>query len=345
MPILITGGAGYIGSIVGQQLIRSGEQVVVYDNLCHGNYAAVPAGAKFIEGDIADAAKLDALLNRYKITAVMHFAALIECGESMKSPSIYFQNNSAATLILLDVMLRCGIRKFVFSSTAAVFGNPKRLPIKENAELAPSSVYGESKLIVEQMLSWFNQAHGLRYATLRYFNAAGAEGILGEAHRPESHLIPRVLQVAAGLREFISIYGTDYPTPDGTCVRDYIHVSDLAAAHIMVLKALESRDKLIYNVGTGIGSSVREVIDAVREATGHRIPCREDERRAGDPAILVASPEKILRELGWKPKYSTLQSIVQSAWEWQRAHPRGYPDNTSGYPDCTMRTGRLTGDD
>jgi UDP-glucose 4-epimerase len=320
MAILVTGGAGYIGSIVAQQLIQSGQQVVVYDNLSHGHRAAVPVGAHFIEGEIADTVKLDDILTRFKITAAMHFAALIESGESMKSPAAYFHNNSAGTLNLLDVLLRQGIRKVVFSSTAAVYGNPERLPVTEDARLCPTSVYGESKLIVERMLQWFSKTHQLHYASLRYFNAAGAEGELGEAHQPESHLIPRILQVALGLQENISVYGTDYPTPDGTCIRDYIHVSDLAAAHIMVLNALESQNTLIYNLGIGKGFSVREVIETARKITGHAIPSSETERRPGDPAILVASSEKIQNELGWKPKYSDLESIIQSAWDWQRKH-------------------------
>lgn len=330
MSVLVTGGAGYIGSIVAQQLIRSGRSVVIYDNLSHGYRAAVPRQAEFIHGDIADTEKLDSVLSGFKIEAAMHFAALIESGESMQKPALYFRNNSANTVILLEALLRRGIRKFVFSSTAAVYGNPEDIPVAEDAPLRPTSVYGESKLIVERILNWLHQTQRLRYASLRYFNAAGAEGESGEAHQPESHLIPLVLQVALGLRESISIYGTDYPTADGTCVRDYIHVSDLAAAHLLVLQALESTGKLIYNLGNGKGFSVHEVIETARRVTGHPIPAKETERRAGDPAVLVASSEKIQKELGWQPRHPDLVAIIQSAWDWQQKHPRGYESAQAG---------------
>jgi UDP-glucose 4-epimerase len=326
LRVLVTGGAGYIGSVVAADLVSAGNQVVVYDNLSRGHREAVPGQAKLVEGDVADAGKVEALLRSESIDAVMHFAALIEAGESMQVPEKYFRNNSAATLSLLEAMLRAGVRKFVFSSTAALYGEPKQIPIQESDPLEPTNAYGESKLLVEQMLAWFHRVHGFRYASLRYFNAAGAVGELGEAHHPESHLIPLVLQVALGERKKISIYGTDYPTPDGTCIRDYIHISDLSAAHLLALKALEERDKLIYNLGNGRGFSVREVIDVARKVTGHPIPAEETPRRPGDPAALVASSQKIQRELGWKPKYPELESIVRSAWEWHQRHPRGYAD-------------------
>jgi UDP-glucose 4-epimerase len=257
----------------------------------------------------------------------MHFAAFIEAGESMHRPEKYFRNNTANALTLLETVLAHGVQRFVFSSTAALYGAPEKTPIEEDAPLQPTNPYGESKLLVEQMLDWLHRIHGLRYACLRYFNAAGAAAAQGEDHHPESHLIPIALQVALGARKHVAILGTDYPTPDGTCVRDYIHVSDLAAAHLLVLEALKEKDRLIYNLGNGRGFSVREVIDTIRKVTGHAIPAEESPRRPGDPAVLVASPEKIKRELGWKPEYTDLESIVRSAWNWRKAHPSGYPSN------------------
>jgi len=323
--ILVTGGAGYIGSIVAQELLRVGHGVVVYDNLSHGHRSAVPAGADFVQGDIADQWMLDRVLGK-SFDAVMHFAGLIEAGESMKMPELYFRSNSTNTLTLLERMLAHGIKRFVFSSTAALYGNPERIPISEDDPLRPTNVYGESKLLVEQMLTWLNRIHGLRYASLRYFNAAGATEELGEAHQPESHLIPLVLQVAMGKRDFISIYGTDYPTPDGSCIRDYIHVSDLATAHILALEALESQTRLVYNLGNGRGFSVREVIQAARNITGHPIPAKDSPRRPGDPAILVASSERIQRELHWKPRNPELDRIIQSAWGWAQKQPQRTSD-------------------
>jgi UDP-glucose 4-epimerase len=322
--VLVTGGAGYIGSVVTAQLLKQGVDVIVFDNLCHGSRAAVPPGAKFITGDTADRAALDAVFREHSIDAVMHFAAFIEAGESMQVPEKYFRNNTANTLTLLEAVLAHKVRRFVFSSTAALYGTPERTPIEETDSLRPTNAYGESKLLVEQMLAWFHRIHGLRYASLRYFNAAGAAGEQGEDHRPESHLIPLTLQVALGKRDHIAIYGTDYPTPDGTCVRDYIHVTDLASAHLLVLDELQRRDKLIYNLGNGRGFSVREVIETVRKVTGHPIPAREVQRRPGDPAVLVASSENIKRDLHWNPKFPALEDIVRSAWEWRRAHPEGY---------------------
>lgn len=324
MKILVTGGAGYIGSVVSAELLRAGHQVVVYDNLSHGHRRAVPRGAEVVTGEIGDRAALDLAFQQHRPEAVMHFAALIEAGESMQAPERYFRNNTASTLTLLECMLQHGTRRLVFSSTAALYGNPERTPIEEDAPLSPTNAYGESKLLVERMLGWFYQIHGLRYASLRYFNAAGAAGELGEDHRPESHLVPLVLQVAQGKRPSIAIYGADYDTPDGTCVRDYIHVADLAAAHLLALDALAGREQLIYNLGNGRGFSVRQVVEVARKVTGHALPAKDAPRRPGDPAVLVASSEKIRRELGWQPHYPELEQIVASAWEWRRRHPNGY---------------------
>jgi UDP-glucose 4-epimerase len=322
--VLVTGGAGYIGSVVCAQLLAKGCDVVVCDNLSHGSKKAVPAGAKLIVADTADRAALDRIFQEHRIDAVMHFAAFIEAGESMQVPAKYFRNNTANSLTLLEAVLAHKVSRFVFSSTAALYGMPDRTPIEETDPLRPTNAYGESKLLVEQMLAWFHRIHGLRYACLRYFNASGAADDLGEDHIPESHLIPLALQVALGKREHISIFGTDYPTPDGTCVRDYIHVGDLASAHILVLDALREKEKLIYNLGTGRGFSVREVVETVRRVTGHSIPAREVTRRAGDPAVLVAGANLIKRELHWAPRFAALEDIVRSAWDWRRAHPDGY---------------------
>ena len=322
--VLVTGGAGYIGSVVAAQLLAKGCEVVVCDNLSHGNKKAVPTGAKLIVTDTADRAALDRIFQEHRIDAVMHFAAYIEAGESMQAPEKYFRNNTVNSLTLLEAMLAHKVQRLVFSSTAALYGTPDRTPIEETDELRPTNAYGESKLLVERMLAWFHRIHGLRYSCLRYFNAAGAAGDLGEDHVPESHLIPLTLQVALKKREYISIFGTDYPTQDGTCIRDYIHVSDLASAHILVLDALRERDKLIYNLGTGRGFSVREVLETVRRVTGHPIPAREVPPRPGDPAVLVASSDSIKRDLQWQPRFPELESIVRSAWEWRRMHPGGY---------------------
>jgi UDP-glucose 4-epimerase len=318
MRILVTGGAGYIGGTVARLLLAGGDGVTIYDNLCHSKRTAVPAGAEFVEGDVADRALMEKTLRTGRFDGVMHFAALIEAGESMEKPEIYFRNNTAGTLTLLEAMLATGHERLVFSSTAACYGEPERTPILEDAKLAPTNAYGESKLMVEQMLGWFNRIHGLRYASLRYFNVAGAIAGYGEAHEPESHLIPLVLDVALGRRKSIKIFGEDYPTRDGTCVRDYIHVQDLADAHLLALAALKERDRVIYNIGNGQGFTVREVIESVRRVTGKAIPVEECARRAGDPAVLVAGSEKIKRELGWKPRFAELDTIVKSAWEWQQ---------------------------
>jgi len=328
VKILVTGGAGYIGGTVAGLLAQKGHQAVVYDNLSHGRRELLPAGVDFVEGELADRAALENLFIAAKnqglpFDGVLHFAALIEAGESMVKPEIFFRNNTASTLSLLEAMLAHGPRRLVFSSTAAVYGEPEVVPIQEDARLLPTNAYGESKLLVEHMLAWLNRIHGLRYASLRYFNVAGApegpDGVTrGEAHQPESHLIPLVLDVALGRRPSIKIFGEDYPTPDGTCIRDYIHVSDLADAHLLALDALNTHDRLIFNLGNGKGFSVREVIESARRVTGHPIPAEVCPRRPGDPAFLIASSEKAIRELGWKPKYTQLDDIVRTAWLWHQ---------------------------
>jgi UDP-glucose 4-epimerase len=323
VKILVTGGAGYIGGTVTRLLLERGHSVVVYDNLCHAQRSMVPAGATFVEGDVADSKRLDELFSGGSFAGVMHFAALIEAGESMRQPEVYFRNNTAATLSLLEAMVRNNLDKLVFSSTAAVYGEPVRTPIAEDAALLPTNAYGESKLLVEQMLSWIHRVHGLRYASLRYFNVAGAIPGRGEAHEPESHLIPLILDVAIGRRDSIKTFGQDYPTPDGTGVRDYIHVQDLAEAHLLAFQALDKRDRMIYNLGNGQGFSVRQVVESARRVTGHPIPVEELPRRAGDPAVLIASSAKIENELGWKPKYTQLDDIVRSAWEWHQQRYQG----------------------
>jgi UDP-glucose 4-epimerase len=318
VKILVTGGAGYIGGTVTRLLLERGHSVVVYDNLCHAQRSMVPAGATFVEGDVADSKRLDEVFAGASFTGVMHFAALIEAGESMRQPEVYFRNNTAATLSLLESMVRNNLYKLVFSSTAAVYGEPVRTPIAEDAALLPTNAYGESKLLVEQMLAWIHRVHGLHYASLRYFNVAGAIPGRGEAHEPESHLIPLILDVAIGRRDRIKIFGQDYPTPDGTAVRDYIHVQDLAEAHLLAFQALDERDRMIYNLGNGQGFTVRQVVESARRVTGHPIPVEELPRRAGDPAVLIASSARIETELGWKPKYTQLDDIVRSAWEWHQ---------------------------
>ena len=325
MQLLVTGGAGYIGSVVAEQLLRAGHQVIIIDNLSRGHRQAVPSGAELVVGDLADTEELTALFRRYRFDAVLHFAAFIEAGESMKYPETFFRNNTANALAVLEAMLAARVNRFVFSSTAALYGNPVRSPIQEEDALQPTNAYGESKLLVERMLEWFHRIHGLRYASLRYFNAAGAAAPdRGEAHQPESHLVPRLMKVALGRQKEMEIFGTDYPTKDGTCVRDYIHVSDLAAAHLLALDALDRAGKLIYNLGSGQGFSVRQVIEGVRRISGHAIPVVESPRRAGDPAVLIASSDKIRRELDWKPQFPELESILKSAWLWHKNHPDGY---------------------
>ncbi len=321
MKVLVTGGAGYIGGTVTRLLLSRGHAVTVIDNLCHSKRSAVADGVEFIHGELADGELLKKTLSRERFDGVMHFAALIEAGESMQRPEIYFRNNTATTLTLLESMLATGHDRLVFSSTAACYGEPEKTPILEDAKLQPTNAYGESKLLVEQMLGWLNRSHGLRYASLRYFNVAGAIEGYGEAHEPESHLIPLILDVALGRRKNIKIFGRDYPTKDGTCVRDYIHVRDLAEAHLLALGALGDSSRpaqMVYNIGNGQGFTVLEVIESVRRVTGRPVEVEECPRRDGDPAVLVASSEKIKRELGWKPQFEELDGIIASAWEWHQ---------------------------
>jgi UDP-glucose 4-epimerase len=307
--------------MVALTLLQQGHAVVVYDNLCHSTRALLPPGADFVHGELADRARLEQLLAS-GFDGVMHFAALIEAGESMRHPELYFRNNSASSLSLLEAMISTGVHRLVFSSTAAVYGEPAVTPIAEDAPLRPTNAYGESKLLVEKMLMWMYRVHGLRYASLRYFNVAGAMGGRGEAHEPESHLIPLVLDVALGRRGQITIFGDDYPTPDGTCIRDYIHVEDLAHAHLLAFEALATKEQLVYNLGNGTGFSVREVIESARRVTGHPIPVEIVPRRPGDPAVLIASSAKIGRELGWKPRHTSLDAIIESAWTWHQIRYR-----------------------
>jgi UDP-glucose 4-epimerase len=326
MNIFVTGGAGYIGSATAEALIEAGHFVTVFDSLVTGHHAAVPVEAEFVHASLDDSRALAGALTSKNFDAVMHFAAFIEAGESMKEPGKFFRNNLSNSLQLMETAAGAGVKKFVLSSTAAVYRSSSE-PLTEESPLGPTNVYGHTKLMTEQALEWYRQIFGLRYAALRYFNACGALPGRGEAHQPESHLIPRVLQIALGQAEAATIYGTDYPTPDGTCIRDYIHIADLVSAHLLALDALEDRDGLIYNVGSGNGFSVREVIEAARKVTGHPIPAVEAPRRPGDSARLVASPKKIRAELGWEPKHDDLLDILESAWDWHRSHPRGYEES------------------
>jgi len=323
MKVLVAGGAGYIGSIVADQLLGAGHEVTVFDSLVKGYRAAVPAGATFVQGTLHDRAALDAALGRAAFDAVMHFAAFIEAGESMIDPGRYFYNNVAGSLNLIEAATAHGVPRFVFSSTAAVYAGHDR-PLRETDTLAPANAYGATKLMVEQTLGWYGQIKRLRYAALRYFNACGATAERGEAHRPETHLIPLVLQVALGQRPHISIYGADYPTPDGTCIRDYIHVADLAQAHLLALDALAENERIVCNLGNGAGYSVRQVIEAARAVTGHPIPEVETPRRPGDAATLVADAGKARALLGWQPIIPDLHNIIADAWTWHRGHPHGY---------------------
>lgn len=323
MRVLVTGGAGYIGSVAVAELIDSGNEVFVFDNLFQGHPEAIHPRAIFAEGDLADKDALDEVMTDYRPEAVMHFAAHSLVGESMENPFRYIGTNVTNALNLLEAMTNHGVKKFILSSTANLFDQPERMPIAEHEKVIPGSPYGESKAIIERMLYWLEKTHGLKYACLRYFNAAGATEFLGEDHDPELHLIPIVLQVAQGKRDSIKIFGDDYDTPDGTCVRDYIHVADLAQAHILALEALE-KGSCTYNLGNGKGYSVKEVIETAREVTGHLIPAEVVPRRAGDPATLVGDSEKIRKELGWDPQYGDLKSIISMAWKWHQAHPEGY---------------------
>lgn len=323
MRVMVTGGAGYIGSVVSEELLKSGHEVVVFDSLYKGHREMVPEGATFVHADLNDGAKLRAALRENAIEGVIHMAADSLVGESVIDPRKYYANNVRAGLSLLDAMLECGVRKLVFSSTAAVYGEPAKQPIEESDPTAPTNPYGETKLSFERALHWYEGAYKLRYASLRYFNAAGASEKCGEMHDPETHLIPIVLDVAAGKRESATIFGDDYPTRDGTCVRDYIHVIDLARAHILALGILDERSA-IYNLGCGgDGYTVQEVIDVAREVTGRDIATTIGARREGDPAVLVAASDKIRRELGWSPQYQDLRLIVESAWRWMQNHSHG----------------------
>ncbi|MEJ2667945.1 MAG: UDP-glucose 4-epimerase GalE [Deinococcales bacterium] len=326
MTILVTGGAGYIGSITAERLLAGGHRVVVLDNLVTGHRAAVPRGATFVEADIADARRVGTALEEHGVEAVIHFAAYSLVGESMEQPLRYFRNNTAGSLHLLEAMMAAGVKRFVLSSTAALFGTPDAVPIPEDAPIRPESVYGESKALIERMLTWLSRTAGLGFTTLRYFNAAGASSDLGEDHRPETHLIPLVLQVAAGRREVVAVYGEDYPTADGTAVRDYVHVLDLADAHVLAVEALGEGEAHAYNLGSGQGFSVRQVIETCRRVTGRAIAERAAPRRAGDPPELVADSRRIRDELGWRPQHAALEAIVDSAWRWHAAHPAGYPE-------------------
>ena len=329
MSILVLGGAGYIGSHTALELVRAGKDVVVADSLVTGFRSAVPEGARFYHGDIRDFDFLDDLFHHEKIDSVIHFAAYSLVGESVTNPLKYYDNNLYGTKVLLEAMLKNDVKKIVFSSTAATYGEPENIPILESDRTCPTNPYGETKLAMEKMFKWTAAAHGLRYVSLRYFNACGADesGTIGEAHNPESHLIPLILQVPNGKREAISIYGPDYDTPDGTCIRDYIHVTDLAQAHILAVQYLENGGESdVFNLGNGFGYSVKEVIETARKVTGHAIPAVETERRAGDPARLVASSEKAKKILGWKPVHDSLDEIIASAWNWHKNHPNGYDE-------------------
>ncbi len=323
MKIFVVGGAGYIGSVCTELLLDEGHAVTAFDNLTEGHRRAVDRRAQFIEGDLVDREAIFAALRDTRPDAVMHFAANALVGESMENPSKYFRNNVGSGVNLLDAMIAHDVRRLVFSSTCATFGPPDRVPIDETVPQRPINPYGESKLMFEKILRWYDQIHGLRFVSLRYFNAAGASENFGEDHRLETHLLPNVLKVALGRKPHVEIYGTDYETPDGTCIRDYIHILDLSRAHILALEAGQSD---FYNLGTGGGSSVREVIDACREVTGKNIPVMEKPRRPGDPPRLVASSEKIKRELSWRPQFQSLDAIIGSAWKWHQKFPNGYGD-------------------
>ena len=323
MNILVTGGAGYIGSICVEQLINSGHTVSVFDNLTEGHRAAVDPRATLIVGDLQQRCEIEDALEKVRPEAVMHFAANALVGESMTNPSKYFRNNVYGGINLLDAMHAVGCKRFVFSSTCATFGVPERMPIDETLPQRPINPYGESKLIFEQVLRWYSEIHELKYVALRYFNAAGASATYGEDHRIETHLIPNVLKVALGQKENVEIYGTDYPTPDGTCIRDYIHILDLAQAHMLALTAPQSAK---YNLGTGGGTSVREIIATCEAITGKKIPVIEKPRRAGDPPRLIAGSEKVRTELGWAPQFQAIDKIIASAWAWHVKHPHGYGD-------------------
>jgi len=323
MKILVVGGAGYIGSVCAELLLDQGHGVTIFDNLSEGHRRALDPRAEFVEGDLVDRQLIEKTLAKQQPDAVMHFAANALVGESMQNPSKYFRNNIANGLNLLDAMISAGVEKIIFSSTCAIFGPPERVPIDEAMTPRPINPYGESKLAFEKILRWYGEIHGLKFVSLRYFNAAGASAKFGEDHRVETHLIPNVLKVALGQKPNLEIFGTDYETPDGTCIRDYIHIVDLARAHILALNVTRSG---FYNLGTGGGTSVRDVIDSCRKITGRNIDIVEKPRRPGDPPRLIASSEKIKRELGWRPQFQSLDAIIESAWKWHQKFPRGYED-------------------
>lgn len=323
MNIFVTGGAGYIGSTAVHMLLEAGHKVTVYDSLVTGHRLAVPQEARFIQADLADLDQLNQVLQAGKFDAVMHFAAFIQAGESMQEPGKYFRNNLVNSIGLIEAAVRADVGRFVLSSTAAVYASSDE-PLDENSPIDPSNTYGETKLQIERTLEWYRRIHGLRYAALRYFNAAGAYAGRGEAHQPETHIIPLILQVALGQREGFKLFGDDYDTPDGTCIRDYIHIADLISAHLLALDALQEHDRLVYNLGNGSGYSNLEVLETTRRVTDHPIPSEMAPRRPGDPPRLVACSDKIKDELGWVPKFPELEQIIESAWAWHQAHPNGY---------------------
>lgn len=325
MRVLVTGGAGYVGSFVVAELVDRGASLVVMDDLSTGHRASVPSGVPFVEGDIGDRALLEKTLRDHRVEAIVHMAASCLVGESMTDPEGYYRNNVTAGLCLLEAARASGVDKIVFSSSAAAYGAPDQAPIDEDAPLMPVNPYGETKRIFESALQWHHEAYGTRSVSLRYFNAAGAAADLGEDHHPETHLIPILMKVALGKLEQVEVFGDDYPTPDGTCLRDYVHVADLARAHVLALDAPDKRAQ-VFNLGSGKTSSVLEVIQAAREATGHAIPAKTSLRRPGDPAVLLASHDRITGQLGWRPEQSDLPGIIGSAWAWHRDHPEGYTD-------------------
>jgi len=321
MKVLVTGGAGYIGSVTTEMLLDEGHEVVVFDNLERGHRKAVDKRASFRKGDLRDKDRILKVIVDFKPDAVMHFAAYALVPESMKKPEMYFRNNIVGGINLVEAMYKAGVGKIVFSSTCATYGQPEKVPITEDAVQKPTNPYGESKLAFEKVLNWYHELHGMNTVFLRYFNACGATEKFGERHDPETHIIPIIMQVALGQRKQVKIYGDDYKTPDGTCLRDYIHIVDLAQAHILALKGNKSGP---FNLGTGTGYSVKEVVETARKVTGHPVPAEVAPRRPGDPPCLVAGSKKAQRDLRWKPRYGDLKSIIQSAWNWHRAHPRGY---------------------
>jgi UDP-glucose 4-epimerase len=324
MNILVTGGAGYVGSVCAAELVKQGNCVVAYDNLSAGHRRAVLDRVQFVRGDIADTEELRGVCKKHHIEAVMHFAASALVEESVCNPHLFYCNNVTGTLSLLEAMAALKVQKLIFSSSAAVYGEPKSVPIREDHPTSPVNPYGETKLVIERALAWYHGAYGIQCASLRYFNAAGATEELGEDHSPETHLLPRLLSAASGPRGAFEIYGDDYPTPDGTCVRDFVHVLDIAQAHILALHSLSKLGLRIYNVGLGKGYSIRAVMKAVEDITGHKLDVRVGGRRPGDPAVLVATARKLRRELKWVPRHSDLKNIIRSAWAWMQSHPKGY---------------------